>query len=270
VEAAGFRPSQTAGEALSSGEPTITLVRIGFSERISVAATRAPRSIGDTPESAIVLSSDQIAATASPALDQVLRQGPGFTLFRRTDSRTANPTAQGASLRGVGGSGASRAAVLDDGIPLNDPFGGWVYWARVPLLALDRAETVRGGMSGLYGDPALAGLVHLFRREDGASRALLEGSFGGADTAQGAFYASGRLEGWGGEITGEKYRTDGYVPVAPEDRGPVDREANSGHETLDVTLGHALTGNGRVFVRGAMYDEARQNGTALQTNDTRI
>jgi len=270
VEAAGFRPARSEQKAPPSGEVVFTLVRMGVSEKISVAAARAPRAIGETPESAIVLSSDQIAATASPALDQVLRQVPGFALFRRTDSRTANPTSQGASLRGVGGSGASRAAVLDDGIPLNDPFGGWVYWARVPLPALDRAETVRGGMSGLYGGPALAGLVHLFRREDAVSRAALEGSYGGSDTAQGSFYASGRLGPWGGEITGEKYRTDGYVPVAPEDRGPVDREANSRHETLDVTLGRVLDGNGRVFLRGATYDESRQNGTALQTNDTRI
>jgi outer membrane receptor protein involved in Fe transport len=270
VEASGFRPAKMEENARPSGELAITLVRIAFFESVSAAAARAPRSIDETPESAIVLSSDQIAATASPPLDQVLRQVPGFTLFRRTDSRTANPTAQGASLRGVGGSGASRAAVLDDGIPLNDPFGGWVYWARVPLLALDRAETVRGGMSGLYGGPALAGLVHLFRRDEAVSRALLEGSFGGSDTAQGAFYASGRLGPWGGEITGEKYRTNGYAPVAPEDRGPVDKEANSRHETLDVTLGRALDGNGRAFLRGATYDEARQNGTALQTNDTRI
>ena len=65
-------------------------------------------------------------------LDDALRFVPGFTLFRRTGSRVANPTAQGVTLRGLGGSGASRALVLDDGMPMNDPFGGWVYWGRVP------------------------------------------------------------------------------------------------------------------------------------------
>ena len=47
---------------------------------------------------------------------------PGFSLFRRTDSRLANPTAQGVSLRGIGPSGAGRSLVLLDGIPQNDPF----------------------------------------------------------------------------------------------------------------------------------------------------
>ena len=58
--------------------------------------------------------------------------GSGFTLFRRSSSLVANPTTQGVSLRGTGSSGASRTLVLWDGIPLNDPFGGWVYWDRVP------------------------------------------------------------------------------------------------------------------------------------------
>ena len=62
----------------------------------------------------------------------MLRQVPGFSLFRRTTSRAANPTTQGVSLRGLGASGASRALVLSDGFPLNDPFGGWVYWDRAP------------------------------------------------------------------------------------------------------------------------------------------
>ena len=79
-------------------------------------------------------------AAAPVALDDVLRQIPGFTLFRRSGSRTANPTAQGPSLRGIGGSGASRALVLADGVPLNDPFGGWVAWGRVPRLALAQAD----------------------------------------------------------------------------------------------------------------------------------
>ena len=85
----------------------------------------------------------------SPALtlDDFLRRVPGFTLFRRTSSLVAHPTAQGVSLRGVGPSGASRSLVLADGIPLNDPFGGWVYWSRVPA-PLDRSDrdTQRGAL----------------------------------------------------------------------------------------------------------------------------
>ena len=65
--------------------------------------------------------------------DDVLRQIPSFSLFRRANSISAQPTTQGVSLRGIGPSGQSRTLVLLDGIPFNDPFGGWVYWTRVPL-----------------------------------------------------------------------------------------------------------------------------------------
>src|SRR5438045_8549369 len=97
----------------------------------------------------------------SLAVDDALRQVPSISLFRLSDSRVANPTSQGVSLRAVGASGASRALVLDDGVPMNDPFGGWVYWDRVPRLSLASIEILRGGGSHLFGADALSGVVNL-------------------------------------------------------------------------------------------------------------
>ena len=76
---------------------------------------------------------------------------PGFSLFRRTSSLGANPTTQGVSLRGIAGSGASRALVTLDGVPQNDPFGGWVIWTGLPSEAVSSATVVRGAGSGPYG-----------------------------------------------------------------------------------------------------------------------
>src|SRR6266852_4224420 len=91
-------------------------------DSITVTATRTTSRLANTPSSVLILNRQAIAATAAPTVDDALRQVPGFSLFRRAGSRTANPTAQGVSLRGLGGSGTSRALVLDDGVPLNDPF----------------------------------------------------------------------------------------------------------------------------------------------------
>src|SRR5688572_20454131 len=121
------------------------------SETITVTATRTETRVADTPASVVMLSDETLAATAAPTIDDALRQVAGFTLFRRSGSRVANPTAQGVTLRGLGASGASRALVLDDGVPMNDPFGGWVYWGRVPRGSLDRVEVLRGGGSHRYG-----------------------------------------------------------------------------------------------------------------------
>jgi len=68
----------------------------------------------------------------SPArsLDDILRGSTRYNSFRRTSSRVAHPTTQGVQLRNIGGNAASRSLVLLDGVPQNDPFGGWVYWNR--------------------------------------------------------------------------------------------------------------------------------------------
>src|SRR5436190_11907699 len=88
------------------------------SDTITVTATRKETRLADTPTSVVVLDRKAINSSAAITIDDSLRQIPGFTLFRRSGSRSANPTSQGVSLRGIGASGASRALVLDDGIPL--------------------------------------------------------------------------------------------------------------------------------------------------------
>ena len=65
------------------------------------------------------------------------------------------------SLRGIGPSGVSRTLVLLDDVPFNDPFGGWVYWTRVPLEAADRIEVVDGSGSSLYGNYAMGGVINI-------------------------------------------------------------------------------------------------------------
>jgi len=270
VEAKGYAPRVVTVPAGGAGPLEIVLPPAAFSEKVAVIGSRRPERLSETPESVVSLSSEELALGAAPALDQTLREVPGFTLFRRNDSRTANPTTQGASLRGVGGSGASRAAVLDDGIPLNDPFGGWVSWGRVPLAALDRVEVLRGGGSSLYGGPALSGAVALFRREPESSWAAGEASYGSRDTPQFTAALAGRSGPWSARAAGETFRTDGYVAVPPEERGPVDTAFSSRHDSVDVTLERGDSASSRVFLRGSYFDESRGNGTPLQVNDTDI
>ncbi len=240
-----------------------------FHDRITVTATRTETRLGETAASVAVLSEEELAVAAAPTVDDALRQVPGFTLFRRSGSRFANPTAQGVSLRGLGGSGASRALVLDDGVPLNDPFGGWIYWGRVPRAALERVEVLRGGASDLYGGAALAGVVQLLRREP-APQVRLEASYGERGSAEGSLFLAGRRDGWGAALAAGAAATNGYVLVDPRERGPVDTPAGSRHRTADLTLDRATASGGRLFLRGAAFGEERDNGTPLQVNSTDI
>ncbi|MEQ1575049.1 MAG: carboxypeptidase regulatory-like domain-containing protein, partial [Vicinamibacterales bacterium] len=131
VTASGFA---VATEIVSDGSRSVqvTLQPAPFYEAVNVTSSRTDVPRADPTVTMTVLSSSELLTSAPVTLDDALKLVPGFTLFRRTSSRTANPTTQGVALRGIGGSAQSRSLVLTDGVPLNDAFGGWVYWNKVP------------------------------------------------------------------------------------------------------------------------------------------
>ena len=241
-----------------------------LSEKVVVAATRTESRVGETAASVSVVSARDLAATASVTVDDALRQVPGFQLFRRTSSRVANPTAQGVSLRGLGASGASRALVLADGIPLNDPFGGWVYWGRVPRESIERIEVLRGGASSLYGSGALGGAISIVTPDAESTAFSLSTSYGSQNTGEASFFGGTRWKGWGLALAAEGFRTDGYIPVEEPSRGPVDTAADSRRGTIDLRIDRAIGSDGRIFGKAAFFREKRGNGTPEQTNDTLI
>ncbi|MGH7948963.1 MAG: TonB-dependent receptor, partial [Candidatus Binataceae bacterium] len=268
VRASGFAPLERAWSTLDSSPVEIVLQPLARVERITVTATRTEQRVSETAASVTVLTSEDLAASAAPALDDALRQVPGFALFRRTGSRTANPTSQGVSLRGVGASGASRALVLSDGVPLNDPFGGWVYWDRVPRASVGAIEVVRGGASDLYGTGALGGVVNIIPRRVQNSSLWLEAAYGSEkalDVSAATYLQKGN---WRTVLSAERFRTDGYILVEEQSRGVVDTQAGSEHSTAEVTLERKTSERSRVFARGSLLHESRRNGTPLQTNRT--
>lgn len=245
---------------------TVTAVR----QEITVTATRTEVRVGDTPASVVVLTTEELSTTAAFGIDDVLRQVPGFSLFRRSGSRTANPSSQGASLRGIGASGPSRAVVLRDGIPLNDPFGGWVYWDRVPRASIASIEVLRGGASHLYGTGALSGVINILTRPTAYSGAWIEPAFGNERTPS-VSLTSGLISGkWAMTASGEAFGTAGYVLTAPEDRGSVDTRASSRHQILDLTVRRSFSPEAGIFARVSLFGESRKNGTPQQNNDTGI
>src|SRR5439155_8227449 len=198
-----------------------------------------------TAASVAVLSNEDLSTTAALTVDDALRQIPGFSLFRRSGSRTANPTSQGVSLRGVGASGASRAVVLADGIPINDPFGGWVFWGRAPRQAINRIEVVQGGASSLYGTDALGGVINLISRDARESAFSFEASYGNEQTPDVSLFAGGRLFQWAAQLSAEAFHTDGYILVDETQRGRVDTKAGAEHKTVELTLERLISDRGR-------------------------
>jgi outer membrane receptor protein involved in Fe transport len=268
-----LRDGEAGVPVAGGGEAAPAEVRLepaAVAEAVTVTASRLPERVAESPASVVEVRAEDFETYPGAPPDVALREVPGFTLFRRSDSRVANPTAQGVSLRGIGGSGASRAAVLDDGVPINDPFGGWVAWGRVPAAALDRAEVVRGGASSLYGGSALAGAIQLIRRPAGEPALDADASYGSFDTFEASAYAGGAAGAWRARLSAEGFRTDGAVSVEPEVAGPVDTPVAGHHASGEARLERELGGGALVFASGTIYRDSRENGTPLQVNETRL
>ncbi|HYE84849.1 MAG TPA: TonB-dependent receptor plug domain-containing protein, partial [Vicinamibacterales bacterium] len=264
VASQGF---ETITVEVSGSAPVRVVLRpVNFADSVVVTATRGAERL-PTAASSTVLTSAELSNMAAGALDDALRSTPGFTLFRRSSSRVANPTTQGVTLRGVSGSGASRTLVLADGVPLNDPFGSWVYWNRIPLAAVDRVEVVRGATGDLYGAGALGGVVQLLTVQPSRTRARATFDGGSHDAFRGSLFAAAEKNGWMASGAYEGVRTDGVFVLASEVRGIVDTRADSDYSTGFATVGRR--GNDwHANARFAGYTEERNNGTVVQVNDT--
>jgi outer membrane receptor protein involved in Fe transport len=206
--------------------------------------------------------------TRGLALDTALRADPAFSLFRRTDSLAAHPTAQGVSLRGIGPSGASRSLGLLDGVPLNDPFGGWVQWAQLPSVSLASAEIAHGGGSGAWGNAALGGTIALVSAPVVRSGGALLAEFGQRDSTLGEFSAGAQAGATALRVDARAFRTDGYHPLAPNDRGTVDVPLASNHETVQLRAQRSL-GDVEATLTLRHFADDRINGTFGQRNATR-
>jgi outer membrane receptor protein involved in Fe transport len=119
----------------------------------------------DTPATpaydTVVIDRDQLLATGSGRIEEALSSAAGFQQFRRSDSRSSNPSAQGITLRALGGNASSRAQVLLDGVPMADPFFGYIPFSAIAPERLAAARVTRGGGSGPFGAGALAGTIEL-------------------------------------------------------------------------------------------------------------
>ncbi|CAN5178504.1 TonB-dependent receptor [soil metagenome] len=240
-------------------------------EEVLVTTDRIDTRIGDTPASVVSLSSREIRSTASPVMDDILRQSVGFSIFRRSSSRNANPTTQGVSLRGVGSSGASRSAIFFDGVPLNDPFGGWVQWNRVSPIAVENVEVLRGGASSLYGNAGLSGAINVKPREVNGKYLFSADVFGGTQgTLSGSVFTGFRARQWRADASVASFQTEGYKPVDEAVRGPVDAFAGVRSTNLNATLTRDIGQSSSLFFRPSYFGEVRTNGTGLQTNRTHV
>ena len=183
-------------------------------------------------------AAERTEAIIDVPVDQVgvernLLQVPGLQQFRRSDARSANPTSQGITLRGLGGNASSRAILVLDDVPQADPFGGWISLPSYDALNLASIRVRRGAGQVASGPGALAGVIELDSKQniDQLSGGVAYGSRNSVDAKASLL----RKLGEGSvSVSGSFARGDGFIPIVKSQRGAVDRQAP--YEQMGIAL----------------------------------
>jgi outer membrane receptor protein involved in Fe transport len=243
--------------------------QVATEEQVVVEADRLPNPDSNGPFDVHVLEAQELEQAPELRLDDILRNDvAGFSLFRRNSSRTANPTTQGVTLRNFGPSGAGRTLVLLDGIPLNDPFAGYVLWSQIPADAIGSVVVVSGGGAGLFGNQALAGTIFLVSRPTTETTAYVNAAIGSYDTYDVSGGGSVAGSPFTASVYAEHFSTSGYPVLRSDQRGPVDNSASSDSSIADVRGEWQMSADTSLRLEVRQFFDDRGNGTIFTRNDT--
>ncbi|HEY7410206.1 MAG TPA: TonB-dependent receptor plug domain-containing protein, partial [Vicinamibacteria bacterium] len=264
------------GSALAAGAddsapapPTEEAAPPSFAEEILVTATRTEQPAGALPGAVTVLQREEVLASGARTADEVLRRVPGFALFRDTSSVAVSTPTLSVSFRGLGGTSASRALVLVDGVPMNDPFGGWVHWPRVPVQSIERVEVVRGG-SVLWGNLATGGLINIVTRRPGSDRLAVAASGGNRSTVQASASAAGGGEAVSYGLHGYFFDTDGGYRLVERQLGAVDRPVAAEDKLVEGVVDVRRAAGERLSFKAGYFADDRSLGDDVARDSTRI
>ena len=258
VRAGGF--AEAIVPITGAGNVEVVLKPATVMDSVTVTPDRTEQRLSDVAASVSIVDKQTIEQSPAVVSDDILRLVPTFSLFRRTSSLSSHPTAQGVSLRGIGPSGVSRTLVLYDGIPFNDPFGGWVYWTRVPLDSVERIEVVDTPSSDTYGNYAMGGIINVVGTRPQPRTGELRLQMGNRNSPKGDFFVSDVWGNFGASVEGSYFDTDGFPIVREEERGPIDTNASVNYKNTNIKLDYTPSPRVNAFVRFGYFKEDRNNG----------
>ncbi|MDE2879605.1 TonB-dependent receptor [Candidatus Palauibacter soopunensis] len=253
--------------ALEAQDPVPADSVIALGELI-VSALRAPTSVRDVTVNVTTVTREELRLSAAQTLQDVLQEVPGLNFRFPFQAGVAHPSWQAVTIRGLGGTAASRTLVLVDGVPLNDPYFGWVRWSQVPVEVIERIEIVRGGATVSWGSQSLAGVVHVITRSGGGGGLSASVQGGSQSTFRGDAMASFGDDRAGGYVAGELFDSDGYVLTEPSLRGAVDIPSASSHGALRAKVEFQAGDRLRIHAQGNYFDQDKDNATPLRNNTT--
>lgn len=205
-----------------------------------------------------VIERDRLTNDASGRVEDVLSDVAGFQQFRRSDSRSANPSAQGATLRALGGNASSRTLVLLDGVPIADPFFGYIPFSALVPDRLSGIRVTRGGGSGAFGSGAVAGTIELASagRRD-LPFAAGEAFYGSRNSESVSAAISPELGGGFATISGRFERGDGFQTTPDDQRVSATVPARYRDWSAGTRAVIPVSATSELQVRGLLFGDNR-------------
>jgi iron complex outermembrane receptor protein len=178
---------------------------------VTVSATRSGTPLDEIPLNTTVLTKEALEIAPDQTIDQILKNVSGVIL-NDTPYYQKDPTGQSINVRGLGN---ARTLVLIDGVPANDAFYGTVQWNLVPMSSIDSVEFIRGGVSSLWGNFGMGGVINIKTKTPVNSQQEASASYGAFGTGNVAaskdLIASENLQL---RFSADYFNTDGYQNIA--------------------------------------------------------
>ena len=141
---------------------------------VVVNATRSGTPLDQMSLNTTILTKEVLESSPDQTIDQVLKNVPGVFL-NDVPYYQKDPTGQSINVRGLG---YGRTLVLIDGLPANDAFYGTVQWNLVPMSSIESVEFVRGGVSSLWGNYGMGGVININTKTPKNSSQDVSASYG--------------------------------------------------------------------------------------------
>lgn len=227
-------------------------------DTIVVTGQGLPLPPGTPAYGAVLIERERLLSSASGRIESVLSDVAGFQQFRRSDSRSANPSAQGATLRALGGNASSRTLVLLDGVPMADPFFGYIPFSALVPDRLSVVRVTRGGGAGAFGAGAVAGTIEMASAtRDQLPLLSASGFYGSRDSTELSASVSPSLGSGYVSLSGRWDRGDGFQTTPASQRVAATVPAAYDGWSANLRAVAPISTTSEIQFRGTIFNDDR-------------
>ena len=230
---------------------------------VVVSASLSGTELKNMTQNTTVLTNEDLNQAPDQTIDQVLKN-QSSVFINDQPYYEKDPTGQGLNVRGLG---TARTLVLIDGVPANDAMYGTIQWNLVPMSSIQDVEFIRGGVSNLYGNYGMGGVVNITTKpmkDNGNEVSMSYGSYGTENIAASKDIAV--TDSFKLRVSADGFHTAGYVNAATIYPARNIGGVASSSVTSTATGATGLAkGMGPEFANGSNY---RMQGSLKVSQDT--